>query len=104
MDSFRKWLEEQGKEPEFCVEYDRLYAEYEASQRAAAQEMTLEDLFARLDGMLKKLEDSSLPLEEALQLYQQGTKLLAKCNSKIDLAEKQIMMVNEEGGLDEFEL
>ena len=104
MDSFRTWLEEQGKEPAFCAEYDRLHAEYETAQRAAAQEMTLEESFAKLDEMLKKLEDSSLPLEEALTLYQQGTRLLSKCSSKIDLAEKQIMMVNEEGGLDEFEL
>ncbi len=104
MDSFRTWLEEQGKEQAFCAEYDRLYAEYEASQKAAAREMTLEEAFAGLDEMLRKLEDSSLPLEEALELYQRGTRLLAKCNDKIDLAEKQILMVNEEGGFDEFEL
>lgn len=102
MDSFRKWLEEQGADPEFREEYDRLHAQYEAAQEAAAHETTLEESFAVLDGMLKKLEDSSLPLEEALELYQQGMKLLAKCNDKIDMVEKQIMVVNEEGELSEF--
>ena len=102
MDSFRKWLEEQGAAPEFCAEYDRLRAEYEAAQEAAAHEATLEESFAGLDRMLEKLEDSSLPLEEALKLYQEGMELLAKCNDKIDLVEKQIMIVNEEGELSEF--
>ncbi len=108
MDGFRSWLGEQGKDPEFCAEYDRLRAEYDAArgvsaQDEAAHETTLEESFDILDGMLKKLEDSSLPLEEALKLYQQGTELLAKCNDKIDMVEKQIMAVNKEGGLDEFE-
>ncbi len=98
MDSFRKWLEEQGAAPEFCAEYDRLHAAYEAAQ----SDMTLEESFAGLDAMLEKLEDSGLPLEEALKLYQQGMELLAKCNDKIDLVEKQILTVNEEGELSEF--
>lgn len=98
MDDFRKWLEEQNASPDFCAEYDRLRAEYEA----ARTDMTLEESFAGLDQMLEKLEDSSLPLEEAMKLYQQGMELLAKCNDKIDLVEKQIMAVNEEGELSEF--
>ncbi len=102
MDSFRKWLEEQGADPAFCAEYDRLHAAYEAAEEDAAQEVTLEESFAILDGMLEKLEDSSLPLEEALHLYQQGTKLLAKCNEKIDSVERQILIVNKEGELSEF--
>ena len=102
MDSFRKWLEEQGASPEFVAEYDRLYVQYEAAQEAAAHETTIEESFALLDEMLKKLEDSSLPLEKALELYQQGTRLLAKCNEKIDRVEKQILVVNGEGELSEF--
>ncbi len=98
MDSFRKWLEGQGASPDFCAEYDRLYAGY----KAAGTDMTLEESFASLDQMLERLEDSNLPLEEALKLYQQGMELLAKCNDKIDLVEKQIMVVNKEGELNEF--
>ena len=54
------------------------------------------------DGMLEKLEDRELPLEESFRLYQQGMELLAHCNEKIDTVEKKIFIMNGDGGLDEF--
>lgn len=102
MDNFRKWLEEQGRDAGFCAEYDRLYAEYEQAESQSSADMTLEESFSRLDEVMEKLEDRSLPLEEALVLYRQGMDLLARCNEKIDMAEKKVLVVNEEGDLDEF--
>ena len=52
--------------------------------------------------MLEKLEDRELPLEESFQLYQKGMELLKACNEKIDLVEKKILVMNGDGGLDEF--
>ena len=34
--------------------------------------------------------------------YKKGMDLLKICNDKIDKVEKKVMMLNEEGGLDEF--
>ncbi len=102
MNSFDEYTDKQEREPGFSADPDRLHAEAEALQDEASQEMTLDESFDRLDEMLKKLEDSSLPLEEALELYQQGMKLLAKCNEKIDRVEKQVLVVNGEGELSEF--
>ena len=66
------------------------------------EELTLEESFAKLDEMLERLEDRELPLEESFRLYQQGMELLAHCNEKIDTVEKKILLMNGDGGLDEF--
>ena len=66
------------------------------------EDLTLEDSFEKLEEMLEKLEDRELPLEESFQLYQKGMELLKACNEKIDLVEKKILVMNGDGGLDEF--
>ncbi|MCD8336431.1 MAG: exodeoxyribonuclease VII small subunit [Lachnospiraceae bacterium] len=48
------------------------------------------------------MEDRELPLEEAFSLYQQGLELMKSCNEKIDTVEKQILVLNGDGGFDEF--
>lgn len=110
MDDFSRWLGEQKVDPGFRREYDSLRAEYErasgeertVADEAEGESLSLEEAFSSLDAMLDRLEDRELPLEEALRLYQQGMKLLSSCNEKIDMAEKKILVVNEEGTLDEF--
>ncbi len=66
------------------------------------EELTLEESFAKLDEMLERLEDRELPLEDSFRLYQQGMELLAHCSEKIDTVEKKILIMNGDGGFDEF--
>ncbi len=66
------------------------------------EELTLEESFAKLDEMLERLEDRELPLEESFRLYQQGMELLKHCSEKIDTVEKKILIMNGDGGFDEF--
>ena len=66
------------------------------------QEMTLEEAFEKLDGMLAALESRDITLEESFQNYQRGMELLKKCNEKIDLVEKKMQLINEEGELSDF--
>lgn len=66
------------------------------------EELTLEESFAKLDEMLERLEDRELPLEESFRLYQQGMELLKHCGEKIDTVEKKILIMNGDGGFDEF--
>ena len=66
------------------------------------QETTLEEAFARLDEMLEKLSNRDTPLEESFQVYAEGTRLLKYCNDKLDKVEKKMLVLNEEGQLDEF--
>lgn len=67
------------------------------------QEYTLEQMFEMLDDTVGKMETEDLSLEETFQLYHKGMELLKNCNDKIDQVEKKILVLDEEGGLHEFE-
>lgn len=69
---------------------------------AGKKEKTLEEAFAQLDEMLVKLADREVSLEESFEIYAEGTKLLKYCSDKLDRVEKKMLVMNEEGGLDEF--
>ena len=66
------------------------------------QELSLEEAFAQIEETIGHLEEEETTLEESFQAYQQGMKLLQYCNEKIDEVEKQVLLINEDGELDEF--
>lgn len=61
------------------------------------EDKTLEMVFEELDGVVKKLESGTVSLEESFQLYHQGMELLKTCNDKIDLVEKKMLILDENG-------
>lgn len=63
---------------------------------------SLEEAFDRLDQMIDKLSDRETPLEETFETYRAGMELLKKCEQQIDMIEKKVMVLNEEGGMDEL--
>ena len=70
--------------------------------KADDQELTLEESFSRLDELVEKMEDRSIPLEESFRIYKEGMDLLKKCSEKIDLVEKKMQQINADGQLEEF--
>lgn len=66
------------------------------------KELTLEQAFSLLDEIINEMEQSDVSLDDSFQKYNKGMKLLKLCNEKIDNVEKQVLMINENGGLDEF--
>jgi len=44
----------------------------------------------RLEGIVKRLEESELPLEEALKLFEEGTALSAGCRKQLEEAEHRV--------------
>lgn len=63
---------------------------------------SLEALFECLDEVTEKLEDGDISLEQSFGLYQRGMELLRQCNETIDMVEKRVQMLDEEGELHEF--
>jgi len=53
-------------------------------------QMTYEEALQELTSITDKLEESNLPLEEMLILYEQGQKLANRCNLLLDNAELKI--------------
>lgn len=74
----------------------------EPDQKETERPLSLEESFERLDEILEMLEEDSVPLEESFALYQRGMQLLQSCSQKIDTVEKKILIMNGDGGLDEF--
>lgn len=65
------------------------------------KDCTLEEVFERLEQAISDMEEETA-LEESFQIYHQGIELLRACNDKIERIEKQILILDEEGGTHEF--
>ena len=66
------------------------------------EEISLEEAFNMLDEITRSLEKEDISLEDSFSAYKKGMDLLKICNDKIDQVEKKVLVLNEEGGLDEF--
>ena len=51
--------------------------------------LTYEQAYKRLEEIVEKLENGSVPLEESMKLFEEGTKLANFCNSKLNAAEQK---------------
>ena len=61
--------------------------------------LTFEGALARLEQIVKMLEQGNSSLEESLQLYEEGVMLVRFCNDSLDNAEKKIrMLVSDSNG------
>ena len=75
------------------------------------QEMTMavpdvtgiEEAFERLNGILTKMDEPGVSLEESFRIYEQGMKLVKYCDETIDTVEKKVRMLSAEGETDVFE-
>lgn len=54
----------------------------------------LEEMFDRLDQVIGTLEGEDVSLEEAFGLYDQGMKLIRRCNQTINEVEKKILVLD----------
>lgn len=66
------------------------------------KEISLEEAFTRLQETIENLEKDDITLEQSFQEYQKGMLLVKKCNEVIDKVEKKVLVLNEDGGTDEF--
>lgn len=56
---------------------------------------TFEADMTRLEEIVRRLEDGSVPLEESMKLFQEGTALAASCNALLDKAELEIVKLTK---------
>ena len=65
-------------------------------------EMNMEEAFEALETLVEQMVSGEASLEETFLMYQKGMELLKECSSKIDMVEKKMMLLNENGELHEF--
>jgi exodeoxyribonuclease VII small subunit len=62
--------------------------------------MTFEQAMERLETIVSKLESGDVPLEAAIELFQEGMSLSRLCGQKLEQVERRIeMLVEGEAGL-----
>lgn len=62
------------------------------------KELNFEEAMDRLEEIVSELENGDVPLEKAIDLFQQGMKLSQICGSKLEQVERKIEMIVEEDG------
>jgi exodeoxyribonuclease VII small subunit len=65
-----------------------------------ATALSFEEAMDRLERIVSQLESSDVPLETAIELYQEGIALSRLCGQKLEQVERRIeMLVEDENGL-----
>jgi exodeoxyribonuclease VII small subunit len=63
------------------------------------QEKAFEEALRELEEIVNRLEQGDLPLEEALQLFEDGVKLSRYCHTKLNEAQKRVeILLKDESG------
>lgn len=63
-----------------------------------AQKMKFETSMARLDEIVSELEKNERPLDESIQLFEEGLKLVRACNENLNEFEAQVKDIMEKNG------
>ena len=68
------------------------------AKKADDADITFEDAAEKLETIVEAMESEELPLEKLLVQYEEGTKLVKVCESKLQAAEKRITQLEENLG------
>ncbi len=72
-----------------------------AAQAAAPADVSFETALASLEGVVARLESGDMPLEQALEAFEEGVAWSRRCAATLDAAERRIEILmaerNEQG-------
>lgn len=64
--------------------------------------LSLEEALGKLDEAIERLQSEEISLEESFRLYKEGMDYVKVCSETIDQVEKKVLMLNQEGNLNEL--
>ena len=59
--------------------------------------LPVEEAFARLEQLIRRMESEDISLEDSFACYEQGIRLVRYCNERIDQVEKKVQILRGEG-------
>ncbi|MBR3118915.1 exodeoxyribonuclease VII small subunit [Oceanobacillus profundus] len=69
------------------------------------EDISFEEAMDKLEAIVSKLEEGDVPLEKAINYYQDGMNLSKICGDKLKhVQEKMTQIMNEQGELEPFDL
>lgn len=66
-----------------------------SGKQSAEQDVSFEEAMEKLESVVGSMESDELPLEKLLAQYELGTKLVAKCQEKLEAAELKIRKLED---------
>ncbi|HAH18118.1 exodeoxyribonuclease VII small subunit [Eubacterium sp.] len=63
---------------------------------ANKKELSIEDIYDKLDGLIEQMDSDDISLEDSFKLYNEGLSLVKECNEKIEKVEKDIEVLENE--------
>ena len=64
-----------------------------AEKKTEKKKITFEDALARLEQIVAQIEEGEVSLEESIEKYAEGIKLIKQCRTILDGAEKKIQVL-----------
>ena len=62
----------------------------------------LEERFSMIEDILAQMGDENVTLDQSFDLYKQGIEQIKAANADLDRIEKAMLVMNEDGELEEF--
>lgn len=73
--------------------------QHKTSDSPAAEELSFEAAFARLEEILEKMNSGTISLDQSLALYEEADALIARCSKRLNEAERKIeILIKNRGG------
>lgn len=69
------------------------------AKKAQTPPKSFEEALDELERILTRIESGETPLEESLVQYERGNFLIQHCRNVLNTAEKQIELLNKDGGV-----
>lgn len=69
------------------------------------KELSFEENLEKLETIVKNLESGNIPLDDAIDSFNEAMKLAKKCDDKLKNAEEKVnKILNSDGNLEDFEI
>ena len=72
------------------------------SHETQSKHISLEERFASIEGVIGELETGDVSLDMSFELYKKGLEEIKAANAMLDEMEKAMLILNEDGNLEEF--
>lgn len=72
------------------------------SEELEQKEPGLEERFAKIESILDEMEDEKVTLDRSFALYKEGLEQIKAAGQSLDMIEKAMLVLNEDGELEEF--
>ncbi len=63
------------------------------------QNLSFEEAMSRLEQIVRSLEGGNVALEDLMKLFDEGSELVKFCTSKLNAAEKKVVLLKNDNGV-----